>query len=115
MAFPNPDTQFKPGESGNPKGMAKGTRWLKTRLREALEKGDVADDIMLALIAKAKKGDTSAIKEIFDRIDGKVTQEIDQKTTLTDDRMDLSKFTDDELRQLEVLQRKGRISEEESI
>lgn len=34
MAFPNPDTQFKPGESGNPAGKPKGTKHLSTIIRE---------------------------------------------------------------------------------
>jgi len=28
---------FKPGQSGNPKGLPKGTKWLKPRLREMIE------------------------------------------------------------------------------
>ena len=80
MPFPNEETQFKPGQSGNPAGLPKGTKWLKTRLREALEATGADKDIVLALIEKAKKGDILAIKEVMDRIDGKVSQEIDQKT-----------------------------------
>lgn len=34
MPFPNPDTQFKPGESGNPAGKPKGTKSLSTLIRE---------------------------------------------------------------------------------
>ena len=34
MPFPNPDTQFKPGESGNPDGLPKGTKHLKTLIQE---------------------------------------------------------------------------------
>jgi len=34
MPFPNKDTQFKPGESGNPKGKPKGTKNLSTIIRE---------------------------------------------------------------------------------
>lgn len=77
---PPKEYQFKPGESGNPAGRPKGQKWLKTRLREALEATGADKDIVLALIEKAKKGDIMAIKEIMDRVDGKVTQEIDQKT-----------------------------------
>lgn len=36
MPFPNPDTQFKPGESGNPKGLPKGTKHLSTHIQEML-------------------------------------------------------------------------------
>lgn len=36
MPFPNQDTQFKPGQSGNPKGKAKGTKHLSTWIQELL-------------------------------------------------------------------------------
>lgn len=42
-------------------------------------------------------------------------QEIDQKTTVKDERIDDSKFTDEELRVLAELQRKGRTSSKEGI
>ena len=38
-------------------------------------------------------------------------QEIDQQTTIKDERIDLSKYTEDELRVLTELQRKGRTSQ----
>lgn len=34
MSFPNKDTQFKPGESGNPKGKPKGSKHLSTIIQE---------------------------------------------------------------------------------
>lgn len=34
MPFPNEDTQFKPGQSGNPAGKAKGTKHLSTLIQE---------------------------------------------------------------------------------
>lgn len=37
MPFPNPDTQFKPGQSGNPDGKPKGRRSLATVVRDFLE------------------------------------------------------------------------------
>lgn len=36
MPFPNPDTQFKPGESGNPAGKPKGAKHLSTHIQEML-------------------------------------------------------------------------------
>ena len=36
MPFPNPDTQFKPGQSGNPAGKPKGTKHLSTWIQEML-------------------------------------------------------------------------------
>lgn len=35
--FPNPDTQFKPGQSGNPLGKPKGRRNLSMIIRDMLE------------------------------------------------------------------------------
>jgi len=34
MPFPNPDTQFKPGQSGNLNGKPKGTKHLSTWIQE---------------------------------------------------------------------------------
>lgn len=66
----------------NRTGANKGSRWMKTRLREMLEADDGAlrNDILAALVKAAKSGKTDAIREILDRIDGKVTQEVEQKT-----------------------------------
>jgi hypothetical protein len=36
MPFPNPDTQFKPGESGNPDGRPKGALNLSTHIQNIL-------------------------------------------------------------------------------
>jgi hypothetical protein len=70
-------------ENINRTGANKGSKWMKTRLREMLEAdgGSLRDDILVALVKAAKSGKTDAIKEILDRIDGKVTQEIDQNLT----------------------------------
>jgi len=37
MPFPNPDTQFKPGQSGNLAGKPKGTRHISTWIQEMAE------------------------------------------------------------------------------
>ena len=37
MPFPNPDTQFKPGQSGNPTGPKPGYKHLSTYIRDAME------------------------------------------------------------------------------
>lgn len=78
-----------------------------------MEAGGLGDKVIEALINKASKGDVNAIKEIFDRIDGKVTQEVDQKTEIRDNRLDLSKLTDQELDFLERIRNKAGASEEE--
>ena len=71
-------TQFKQGQSGNPKGRSKGVKNLATDLREEMSEkikireGDVVKKIskqraiIKALQVKALKGDTRAIATIFD-------------------------------------------------
>lgn len=94
MPFPNDDTKFKPGESGNPEGRPKGSRNLSTILREMLEEEievttesgkekKKLQDVMIRRLLKAatKSGDLKptelkAIQEIFDRVEGKSPQHI---------------------------------------
>lgn len=87
MPNPNPDTSglvpWKPGQSGNPKGSRPGRR-LNDILRGALDSTSlcdqevpggrtVAESLIESAIAHAiKSGNPSLIKEIFDRIDGRV-------------------------------------------
>lgn len=72
-------TPFKPGQSGNPGGRPK-TKPFKEAIRRAVEAaGDDTgklDMLALALYSKALEGDVSALKEIADRLDGKVPQGI---------------------------------------
>lgn len=87
---------FEPGQSGNPNGARK-PRAFAAELKMALAEVDARDRnglraIAEALISKAKDGDVSAIKEIADRIDGKVpqaiggTDELDPIKTVTEVR-----------------------------
>lgn len=70
---------FQPGQSGNPNGRPK-TRPFKDALQKALKAiGDDKDALEMvasALVSKAAMGDVPAIKELADRLDGKVTQPI---------------------------------------
>lgn len=107
--------QFKPGQSGNPNGRPKKLPDIDKLMMEALgEHGEEALAIIQALIVKAKKGDVRAAEVLLDRAFGKAKQEIDQKTTLKDERIDVSRLSDDELRVLAEIQRKSRISEAQS-
>ena len=75
-------TRFKRGESGNPNGRPKG-KSAKTILKKIVESGgfnleehgqynlSFMELICYRLAQKAADGDIRAIKEIFDRIDGK--------------------------------------------
>lgn len=68
---------FQPGQSGNPNGRPK-SKPFKDALERALKAaGDDKSAIELvatALVEKARSGDVPAIKELADRIDGKVPQ-----------------------------------------
>jgi len=74
---------FKPGQSGNPKGRPKGsgiTDKLKALLdSEVILKGEkltMADAIAQVIINKALKADHKFVREILDRTEGKVTDNV---------------------------------------
>lgn len=81
---------WKQGQSGNPKGKPKGARNRSTIVREWLEAqavdgqgGQVADQLVRALIKKAAEGDVSAFKELFDSGYGKNTDKIESQVQYT--------------------------------
>jgi hypothetical protein len=91
MAFPNIETQFTKGVSGNPNGRPKGVQNSKTRLLRLLElvqkkrnpiTGEEEDFTVLELmdmqmISKALKGDQRAYEAVVDRLEGKPKQTTD--------------------------------------
>ena len=85
---PNSLANLRPAKKGdirNPNGY-NGNMKLTTILKEALEKeaspGKThADIIMESIIRECKRGNPALIKEIFDRIDGRVKQETDVTVT----------------------------------
>ena len=88
MAFPNIDTQFEKGVSGNPNGRPKGVPNSKTRLLRLLElvtkvrnpvtgedeEFTIAEQLDMQIIAKARKGDLKAYEILLDRLEGKPKQ-----------------------------------------
>lgn len=82
------DTKWKPGQSGNPAGKPPWTRSAETLFREAIKKiaedqkiEDVERDLIITLLAKAKKGDTKALEMYLDRMYWKPKQTIDNNVT----------------------------------
>jgi len=113
MPFPNQDTQFKPGESGNPNGLPKGTKHLSTLIREigenidwdktTLKNKDHLKElygnngwkaIVYVAMTKAMAGDHNAMKWLSENSFGKhidITSDgenINKVKELTDEELD---------------------------
>jgi len=88
---------FKKGQSGNPKGKPKGTVSITTHLKRLMNKKisvpeltgsddklTVKELIALRLIKDAIDGKHHAQNIILERLEGKVTQKVEQNTTVVD-------------------------------
>lgn len=89
--FPNKETQFKAGESGNPKGKPKGIKnrstvartWLEAKkvivnpLTKLSEELTMEDIITLMQIKQAAEGDTAAYKALLDSAYGAPKQNLE--------------------------------------
>lgn len=109
---------FKPGQSGNPAGMKPGTRHLSTLLRKVLESGVDVEigkrtitvneaEVIRQLCRGVAKGNLNAIREVFDRVDGKATQPIEHSGKIATG--DLSAYSEEEL-----LERLAELESEEN-
>ena len=118
------------GEVRNTKGRGKGTpnastvikKWLlagekvKNPLTNKMEVLTQTDLITLGQLVKARKGDTAAFNALLDRAFGKPKQTVDMDLTSdgetfvppTENGVDLSKLSKEELRTLVSLQKKIR-------
>ena len=73
--------KFTPGSSGNPSGKSK-TAWLSQALRlELAQEPARARRIAKKILDLAEAGDLAAANIVFDRTEGKPTQQIDVTTT----------------------------------
>lgn len=61
-SFPNPDTQFKPGQSGNPGGKTSSHRQLEVKAAELAAR--IQFDLVTALSDVVKDGGTIALEQI---------------------------------------------------
>ena len=89
---------WKPGESGNPKGKAVGTKSITTLIREALEEvvklKDGTESVAKRLLVKRildkaiDKGDVRMIQMIWEQLDGRPNQKIDLIAELGEESRD---------------------------
>ena len=80
------DTKWRKGQSGNPAGRPVGKLSLTTQLKKFLEANpDRVLNVVQALYRAALTGNIQALQEIFNRIDGKVTErhELEAKVPVT--------------------------------
>ncbi len=90
--------KFQPGETGNRNGRPKLTK-LTDALRQQLAEINpdapeetIAEQIARALITEAKTGNVQAIKELFDRAEGRPKQAIDLDVQVNDWRTEAQKY-----------------------
>ena len=79
MPFPNPDTQFQPGHTGNPAGYSKGRR-LATELFELIEEKAAWRSLAAVTLKGALEGDIAFLRVLFDRLDGPLGEKLDITT-----------------------------------
>jgi len=70
MPFPNPATQFKPGQSGNAPGYSRARRFTD-RLLKLIEDRDADGKIAEMWLAAILAGDFRYFKEFIDRTEGR--------------------------------------------
>ena len=68
--------RFVKGVSGNPNGRPRNGQCVTAILHRLLKENGNADKVAQALLDKALDGDLPAIKELLDRIEGRVPQQI---------------------------------------
>ena len=73
------NTSFKPGQTGNPKGRTPKDQSMTHLLKEFVKKKGPdsiphRQKVVEKIVALAETGSIAAIREIFDRIDGKPIQ-----------------------------------------
>lgn len=77
---PPKEYQWQPGESGNPAGRPPHKKYLSEALTELLNNNPKeALEVITAILSKAKNGDVSAARELWDRHEGKVADKVEIK------------------------------------
>lgn len=78
MANPNPTHKFEPGVSGNPNGRPKKEHSITQTIRDMMdEKPEIKKALGAKILEMAMKGDITAIKTIWNYLDGMPLQATD--------------------------------------
>lgn len=81
MPFPNKETQFQPGQSGNeggrPRKLPSIDKLLVDVLGDENDENSQAKAILKALVKKAQKGDVRAAEILLDRGFGRPRQQVE--------------------------------------
>lgn len=94
--MPKEDTQFKPGQSGNPNGRPKKGYSITEWFREMLSsKPEVKEELGKAILDKAKAGDPTALKLIWNYMDGMPQQTTD--ITSDGEKIEFGSLTDEQI------------------
>lgn len=81
--MPKTSTSFKPGESGNPNGRPPKGYSITEMMKEMLaNEPKVKETLGKVIITKALEGDTTAIKTVWQYMDGMPKQTIDATVTV---------------------------------
>lgn len=90
--------ELRVGGPGRPKGSVS----ITNELKKVLAEDGNAEKVARAMVLHAAKGNGAAIKHILERVDGKVPDEV----VLTNERVDLSGLSVEELHQFRALMAK---------
>lgn len=107
--------RWKKGQSGNPKGRARGTK-LKTRLKNILkqeiemicpfsdqmESKEVGEWLMLKLVGSGLREDIQSIREIMDRVDGPIQKAVQEENTESEDVAEFKKRIREKAKELNI-------------
>lgn len=69
---------WKKGESGNKKGRPPVNLCVTSQLLKILGRTNQAELLARSIIAAARKGDASMVREVLDRVEGKIPTTINQ-------------------------------------
>ena len=103
----NETTKWRPGQSGNPSGKSKGRTRFEEAFNEALITQGSAEEAAQLLWEAARSKEPWAIQELCRRF-APQTQSLHLVHEIEDEKLDYTKFTDDQIQQLDTILEQAR-------